>query len=83
MESLVISNSLGLITSAKDYFMIHGMPGTGKTTTMAYLIKILFQNGLRVLLTSYTHTAVDNVLLKCMDLGLKFIRLGNQQKVLF
>jgi DNA replication ATP-dependent helicase Dna2 len=37
--------------------------------------------GMRVLLTSYTHSAVDNVLFKLLDLNLKFLRLGNEEKI--
>ena len=40
------------------------MPGTGKTTTIACLVEVLVAQGKSVLLTSYTHSAVDNILLK-------------------
>lgn len=40
------------------------MPGTGKSATIAVLIRVLAALGQRVLLTSYTHTAVDHVLEK-------------------
>ena len=40
------------------------MPGTGKTTTIARLVEVLVAQGMSVLLTSYTHSAVDNILLK-------------------
>uniref|UniRef100_A0A8U8B989 DNA replication ATP-dependent helicase/nuclease n=1 Tax=Geospiza parvula TaxID=87175 RepID=A0A8U8B989_GEOPR len=49
---------------SKDYTLIVGMPGTGKTTTICALVRILSACGFSVLLTSFTHTAVDNVLLK-------------------
>ena len=44
--------------------MILGMPGTGKTTTIACIVKILTLLGKTVLIASYTHSAVDNILLK-------------------
>ena len=50
--------------SAKDYLMILGMPGTGKTTTIACIISILVSFQKTVLVASYTHTAVDNILMK-------------------
>lgn len=50
--------------SAQDYALILGMPGTGKTTTIACLVQVLVAQGKSVLLTSYTHSAVDNILLK-------------------
>jgi hypothetical protein len=36
----------------------------GKTSTIVALVKVLNELGLSVLLTSYTHSAVDNILLK-------------------
>lgn len=68
------------VLEAKDYALILGMPGTGKTTTIAEILKALVANGKTVLLTSYTHSAVDNILLKVKDDGLKILRLGNRDK---
>ena len=52
------------VLSAEDYALILGMPGTGKTTTVAQIIRTLVQRDKTILLTSYTHSAVDNILLK-------------------
>lgn len=57
------------VISAMDYSMIQGLPGTGKTATIAFLARLLAALGKRVLITSYTHAAVDNVLLKLIELG--------------
>ncbi len=43
------------VMSAKDYALVLGMPGTGKTTTIAHIIRALISQGKSVLLTSYTH----------------------------
>ncbi|XP_054710406.1 DNA replication ATP-dependent helicase/nuclease DNA2-like [Uloborus diversus] len=59
---------------ANDYFLIKGMPGTGKTSTIVALVKILVELGISVLLASYTHSAVDNILLKLNDVD--FVRIG-------
>jgi DNA replication ATP-dependent helicase Dna2 len=67
------------VMSAQDYALVLGMPGTGKTTTIAHIIRALVSQGKSVLLTSYTHTAVDNILLKLQDE--KVLRLGNVAKV--
>ncbi|XP_032697609.1 DNA replication ATP-dependent helicase/nuclease DNA2 isoform X1 [Lontra canadensis] len=66
---------------SKDYTLIVGMPGTGKTTTICTLVRILYACGFSVLLTSYTHSAVDNILLKLAKFKIGFLRLGQAQKV--
>ena len=69
------------VMSAKDYALVLGMPGTGKTTTIAHIIRALVAQGKSVLLTSYTHTAVDNILLKLRNDGIGIFRLGAIAKV--
>ncbi|PCG96179.1 Dna2/Cas4, domain of unknown function DUF83 [Penicillium occitanis (nom. inval.)] len=69
------------VMSAKDYALILGMPGTGKTTTIAHIIRALVSQGKSVLLTSYTHTAVDNILLKIKNDNIRTLRLGAVAKV--
>ncbi|KAJ3139764.1 Tripartite DNA replication factor [Physocladia obscura] len=64
------------VLAANDYSLILGMPGTGKTTTISKIIKTLVTRGKSVLLTAYTHSAVDNVLLKLKSDGVDFLRLG-------
>ena len=75
--------------SAEDYALILGMPGTGKTTVIAALIKELVARDKTVLLTSYTHSAVDTILMKLTEKqgidvnGPHFgiLRLGNPDKI--
>ncbi|THW52259.1 hypothetical protein D6D21_01022 [Aureobasidium pullulans] len=69
------------VMSAKDYALVLGMPGTGKTTTIAHIIRALVARGKSVLLTSYTHTAVDNILLKLRDSDASILRLGTLAKI--
>ncbi|WFD00653.1 DNA helicase [Malassezia yamatoensis] len=66
--------------SAQDYSLILGMPGTGKSTTIAALIQILVKSGQSVLLCSYTHSAVDTVVTK-LDPSLDVLRLGAKSRV--
>ncbi|KAF5108310.1 hypothetical protein DV454_005163 [Geotrichum candidum] len=66
---------------AQDYALILGMPGTGKTTTIAALIEILVARGQTVLLASYTHSAVDTILRKIKDSGFGILRLGRPSLV--
>jgi DNA replication ATP-dependent helicase Dna2 len=42
----------------------------GKTSTIAFVVRLLLAKGKRVLISSYTHGAVDNVLLKLIEKGL-------------
>eukprot|EP01094_Clydonella_sp_ATCC50884_P020682 TRINITY_DN4346_c0_g1_i8.p1 TRINITY_DN4346_c0_g1~~TRINITY_DN4346_c0_g1_i8.p1 ORF type:complete len:1156 (+),score=150.78 TRINITY_DN4346_c0_g1_i8:1073-4540(+) len=60
--------ALEIMLSARDYAILQGMPGTGKTTTTAHLVVALMQAGKRVLITAYTHSAVDNMLAKVVQL---------------
>lgn len=69
------------VLGAEDYALILGMPGTGKTTTISAIIQILVSQGKSVLLASYTHSAVDNILLKVKHKGFDLLRLGNPSKV--
>lgn len=65
---------------AHDYLLIKGYPGTGKTTTIAALIAILINLGKRVLFTSFTNSAVDNLLLKVLHEVIFFI-INNFKKI--
>ncbi|KAK5625901.1 hypothetical protein RRF57_001617 [Xylaria bambusicola] len=69
------------VMSAEDYALVLGMPGTGKTTTIAHIIRALVSQGKSVLLTSYTHSAVDNILLKLKTDQFPILRLGAPAKV--
>ena len=70
-----------LCTNAKDYAMILGMPGTGKTTLIALLVRAFLNQGKRVLLSSFTNSAVDNMLLKLKASNTDFVRVGNEKSV--
>lgn len=59
-QRIVLKRSL----LAKDYHLIVGMPGSGKSTVIAYLIELLVRCGKTILFCSYTHNAIDLVLSK-------------------
>lgn len=69
------------VMDSDDYSLILGMPGTGKTTLIAQIIKWIVEQRKTVLLTSYTHSAVDNILLKVKDFGIDIIRVGYPSRV--
>uniref|UniRef100_A0A158R4F8 DNA helicase n=1 Tax=Syphacia muris TaxID=451379 RepID=A0A158R4F8_9BILA len=64
---------------AEDYVVAEGFPGSGKTCTIVVLIECLLILGRSVLLTSFTHSAVDNLLFKILERVHpdKLLRLGN------
>ncbi|XP_026406713.1 DNA replication ATP-dependent helicase/nuclease DNA2-like isoform X2 [Papaver somniferum] len=69
------------ILTVKDYALILGMPGTGKTSTMVHAVKALLMRGASILLTSYTNSAIDNLLIKLKAQGIDFVRLGRSEAV--
>ncbi|THH11174.1 hypothetical protein EW146_g8137 [Bondarzewia mesenterica] len=69
------------VLCAENYACILGMPGTGKTTVVASLIKVLVEMDKTVLLSSYTHSAVDTILAKLKGADFGILRLGNVDKV--
>ncbi|CAI8612315.1 unnamed protein product [Vicia faba] len=69
------------ILVAKDYALILGMPGTGKTSTMVHAVKALLIRGTSILLTAYTNSAVDNLLIKLKAQGIDFVRIGRHEAV--
>lgn len=66
---------------ADDYALLLGMPGTGKTTTLVALITQLVARGERLLVSAYTHSAVDNVLSRLLTVGVPVLRLGSVDRV--
>lgn len=49
--------------AARDLALIQGPPGTGKTRMLATMLCALAQKGCRVVVSAFTHRAIDNVLL--------------------
>ncbi|WP_207430736.1 AAA domain-containing protein [Sabulibacter ruber] len=70
------------IMQAKDVAIIHGPPGTGKTTTLVQAILQTLQAGERKLLvTAPSNTAVDLLTEKLAEQGVNVIRIGNPSRV--
>ncbi|MGL4423765.1 MAG: AAA domain-containing protein [Gemmataceae bacterium] len=61
--------------------VIHGPPGTGKTTTVAEFIRQAVADGAKVLATAPSHAAVDVLMQKLMELGIEPVRLGHPARV--
>lgn len=68
--------------SANDLAVIHGPPGTGKTTTVVEVIRQTIGRGDRVLACAPSNTAVDNMLERLVATGIRAVRLGHPARVL-
>ncbi|MCA9033476.1 MAG: IGHMBP2 family helicase [Planctomycetaceae bacterium] len=67
--------------AANDLAIIHGPPGTGKTTTVIEVIRQLIARGERVLACAPSNTAVDNLLERLLAAGEPAVRLGHPARV--
>ncbi|TYL39148.1 AAA family ATPase [Natronococcus pandeyae] len=56
------NEAVAMAVGARDFALIHGPPGTGKTYTIARAIRAMVERGERVLLSAFTNRAVDNAL---------------------
>ncbi|PSQ80629.1 MAG: IGHMBP2 family helicase, partial [Bacteroidetes bacterium QS_1_63_11] len=64
-----------------DVHLIHGPPGTGKTTTAVEVLLQCVDRGKSVLATAASNTAVDNVVEFLVDQGADVVRLGHPARV--
>ncbi|MCC7117629.1 MAG: AAA family ATPase [Anaerolineales bacterium] len=67
--------------SAEDFAILHGPPGTGKTTTLIELIRQIVQRGESVLAVAPSNLAIDNLLERLVDAGAPAVRLGHPARV--
>lgn len=69
------------ITENENICIIHGPPGTGKTTTLVEAVQHLVNRGEKVLVSAPSNTAVDNIAKGLIEKGVKLLRAGNTSKV--
>lgn len=74
-------NAVTKINGAEPIVIIHGPPGTGKTTTLVQAIKQLAANGEKILVAAPSNAAVDHIALQLVQQDVKTIRIGNQVKI--
>ena len=66
---------------AKDVEVVHGPPGTGKTTTLVEAINEVLMRENQVLVCAQSNMAVDWICEKLVDRGINVLRIGNPTKV--
>lgn len=66
---------------AKDVAIVHGPPGTGKTTTLVEAIYETLRRENQVLVCAQSNMAVDWISERLMDRGVEVLRIGNPTKV--
>ena len=74
--------AVGKILAANELAIVHGPPGTGKTTTLVQAIRALIQQDhQKILVVAPSNTAVDLLSEKLHDEGLNVLRVGNPARV--
>lgn len=69
------------ILGAKDVALIHGPPGTGKTTTLVAAIKELVLRKKTVLVCTPSNSAADYISLKLIEKEVRVTRIGNLSRI--
>jgi ATP-dependent RNA/DNA helicase IGHMBP2 len=67
--------------AAEDVAIIHGPPGTGKTTALIALIRTAVRHGKRVLACAPSNMAVDNLCTGLLATGVSIVRLGHPARI--
>jgi len=72
--------AVAAITQNEQITIIHGPPGTGKTTTLIEGIIQLIKNDEKILVSAPSNTAVDNIAKGLIQQGVRLLRVGNASK---
>ena len=75
------AHAVNEVLRAKDVAVVHGPPGTGKTTTLVEAIFETLKRENQVLVCAQSNMAVDWISEKLVDRGINVLRIGNPTKV--
>ena len=74
-------NAVNKVLNSRDVSIVHGPPGTGKTTTLVEAIYETLHREPQVLVCAQSNTAVDWICEKLVDRGVNVLRIGNPTRV--
>lgn len=74
-------NAVNNVIAAKDVAIVHGPPGTGKTTTLVEAIYETLRRESQVLVCAQSNSAVDLICERLSDRGINVLRIGNPARV--
>ncbi|WP_369897131.1 AAA domain-containing protein [Bacteroides faecichinchillae] len=74
-------SAVNKVLCARDVAIVHGPPGTGKTTTLVEAIYETLYREPQVLVCAQSNTAVDWISEKLVDRGVPVLRIGNPTRV--
>ena len=69
------------VLCAKEVAVVHGPPGTGKTTTLGEAVYETLHRENQVMVSAQSNTAVDWIAEKLVDRGIPVLRIGNPTRV--
>jgi superfamily I DNA and/or RNA helicase len=69
------------VLSVNDIGVIHGPPGTGKTTSLVQAIRLTLQTENQILVCAPTNSAVDLITEKLIELGIDVLRMGHPARI--
>ena len=75
------NRALHLIRTAADVAVVHGPPGTGKTTTLVESMVEVLKEEKQILVCAPSNAATDHLARNLADRGLRVVRIGNLAKV--
>jgi len=74
--------ALDLADRAEDLALVHGPPGTGKTTVLVEVVRRAVARGEQVLAAAPSNLAADNLLERLLEAGVDGVRIGHPARVL-
>lgn len=74
-------HAMNRVLAARDVGIVHGPPGTGKTTTLVKAITVALQTERQVLVCAPSNAAIDLLAEKLGDEGLRVLRIGHPARV--